>query len=60
MPCMLCPDLHCQLRSDQSGLFACVQDFSDLVAQKASQQKRKAAAAKEASAAKKQKETFKF
>ena len=38
-----------------------LQDFSDLVAQKAAQQKRKAAQAKESGKAKKQKqETFKF
>ena len=37
----------------------CMQDFSDLVAQKASQQKRKAEQAKSAQATKKQKE-FKF
>ena len=39
----------------------CVQDFSDLVAQKAAQQKRKAAQAKESGKSKKQKsDTFKF
>ena len=39
----------------------CMQDFSDLVAQKAAQQKRKAAQAKESGKSKKQKsDTFKF
>lgn len=54
---------HCHLTNDWSEsdrVSAHAQDFSDLVAQKASQQKRKAAQAKEASAAKKQKESFKF
>eukprot|EP00891_Asterochloris_glomerata_P003652 jgi/Astpho2/3652/Aster-07854 len=36
------------------------EDFSDMVAQKAAQQKRKAATQKEAKGAKRQKETFKF
>ena len=44
-----------------NGCAVCVQDFSDLVAQKAAQQKRKAAQAKESGKSKKQKsDTFKF
>lgn len=43
------------------GCSVCLQDFSDLVAQKAAQQKRKAAQAKESGKSKKQKsDTFKF
>ena len=43
------------------GCVVYVQDFSDLVAQKAAQQKRKAAQAKESGKSKKQKsDTFKF